>query len=114
MLSLLGIVVGLVLNCEAMTDECGTVNIPRGLKIEANQTRKGVWPFATALYEVKGSRLLCGGSLISTKHVLTGIKSERNITLYVAIMKFFTIFLYCILFSFTLQLHTVFIIRSHH
>lgn len=55
----------------AIANECGTVNIPKGLPVEGNQTREGFWPFAVAIYKVP--RIFCTGSLISRRHVLTGI-----------------------------------------
>lgn len=68
-------VLGFVLNLQnslANASGCGTINFPKGLSIEANQTQKGFWPFTVAIYEVKEYRLFCGGTLISKKHVLTG------------------------------------------
>lgn len=62
-----------LVNWQATAIECGTINIPKGLTIEGNQTRKGFWPFAVSLYEIKYSQIFCGGTLISKKHVLTGI-----------------------------------------
>lgn len=57
---------------QAITNDCGTINIPKGLSIEGNQTNKGFWPFAVAIYEIKDYKPFCGGTLISRKHVLTG------------------------------------------
>lgn len=57
---------------KTIENECGTINIPKGLSIDENQTLKGFWPFAVAIYEIKEHRLFCGGTLISKKHVLTG------------------------------------------
>ncbi|XP_037036930.1 uncharacterized protein LOC119074765 [Bradysia coprophila] len=56
---------------QAITNECGTINIPKGLSVEGNQTNKGFWPFAVAIYEIEEQKLFCGGTLISRKHVLT-------------------------------------------
>lgn len=74
--SLLSIYASLVcqlINVQVVANECGTADFPRGLKVVRNQTMKGVWPFAAVLYEVKESRFFCGGTLITNKHVLTGI-----------------------------------------
>lgn len=68
LLSVCMLVLGAVL--QVVANECGTINIPKGLSIEElNQNR----PFAVAIYEIKESRTVCGGTLISKKHVLTGI-----------------------------------------
>lgn len=65
-------VFGLLLNAmnsqAIANNECGTIKIPT----EGNQTHKGFWPFAVAIYEIKEHKHLCGGTLISRKHVLTG------------------------------------------
>ncbi|KAJ6636229.1 Chymotrypsin-C [Pseudolycoriella hygida] len=52
-------------------DECGSIQFPPELLIESKQTRKGFWPFAVAIYGIKESRVFCGGSIISKKHILT-------------------------------------------
>lgn len=52
--------------------ECGRVNVVYDLIRDGNQTVKGAWPFVVALYRVSDSKSLCGGTLISNKHVLTG------------------------------------------
>lgn len=76
--SLLGVfmfVLGVLLNSvnsQTIDNECGAINIPKGLAIEGHQTLKGFWPFAVGVYEIKDYKLFCGGSLISRKHVLTG------------------------------------------
>lgn len=81
-LSLLGVfifVLGFALNLvnlvnsQSIGEQCGRINFPKGLSIEGNQTRIGFWPFSAAIYEIKEYRLFCGGTLISKKHVLTGI-----------------------------------------
>lgn len=51
---------------------CGTVDLTHDLIRGGNEAAKGQWPFIVALYEVKRSRCMCGGSLISKRHVLTG------------------------------------------
>lgn len=60
------------------TDECGMVSLDVDtitLKIiGGEETVKGQYPFVAALFELKDSekRFFCGGTLISTNHVLTG------------------------------------------
>lgn len=52
--------------------ECGSVtksNTP--LVLNGEQARRGDWPFIAALY-LKPDKFYCGGTVISTKHVLTG------------------------------------------
>ncbi len=65
-----------VVNSQSISNECGRINIPKGLTIQNNQTRKGFWPFAVAIYEIKEYKLFCGGTLISRQHVLTGTGFE--------------------------------------
>lgn len=53
-------------------NECGTTNCTLPLVAKGTQTHRGEWPFLTALYLVEGPKYQCGGTLISSKHVLTG------------------------------------------
>lgn len=84
-LSVVACLVYQLVNWKVMANECGIISIPRGLTIEENQTKKGVWPFAAALYEKKESRLLCGGTLISTRHILTGNKLKKTLNSHVKV-----------------------------
>lgn len=54
--------------------ECGRVNVTKPLIRGGNVTHRGEWPFIVALYEVSPSKYICGGTLISDRHVLTGNK----------------------------------------
>lgn len=52
-------------------DTCET-NFGHGLVIRGNGTRRGEFPFLCALYDIEEDEIFCGGTLITTKHVLTG------------------------------------------
>lgn len=52
--------------------ECGTVEVIHPFIIPGTPTLRGQWPFIAALYAVHPSKYFCGGTLISSKHVLTG------------------------------------------
>lgn len=53
---------------------CGEVILARPLIVNGTVTLRGEWPFIVALYQVKHPKYFCGGTLISHKHVLTGIE----------------------------------------
>lgn len=44
-----------------------------GLVLGGKRTDRGQWPFLVALRHIIHKRFFCGGSLISSKHVLTGL-----------------------------------------
>lgn len=52
-------------------DTCET-NFGLGLVIRGNRTKRGEFPFLCALYDIEEDEIFCGGTLITTKHVLTG------------------------------------------
>lgn len=57
---------------QVIENECGTTNFTLPFIAKGSQTIRGEWPFLTALYLVKKPKYHCGGTLISSKHVLTG------------------------------------------
>lgn len=60
---------------EMTSIQCGTANFTRELIWYGNKTERGEWPFLTALFKVKEeeeNEFFCGGTLVSSKHVLTG------------------------------------------
>lgn len=58
---------------QASDVQCGTVRDVRlPLILGGNQTIRGQWPFVVALHKGEVFEYICGGTLISTKHVLTG------------------------------------------
>lgn len=52
---------------------CGTVAFSGGFMVNGTETKRGEWPFLVALHHLESERFFCGGSLISSQHVLTGI-----------------------------------------
>lgn len=77
--SLIGVFIVLVVHFQIVqADEigCGTVNVIQDLIRDGNDTVKGAWPFLVALHQYRGNGskfLKCGGTIISEKHVLSGI-----------------------------------------
>lgn len=73
--SLLSVSVALVCQLhlyQASDIECGTVDFTRPIIEGGSPTIRGDWPFIATLRNVEQSEYFCGGTLISTKHVLTG------------------------------------------
>lgn len=56
----------------ALTLECGQVKFIKGLVIGGTESKRGQWPFLVALHNMKRDSFFCGGSLITSQHVLTG------------------------------------------
>lgn len=52
--------------------ECGTVDVIHDLIRGGNEAVKGAWPFVVVIYRINYTKPYCEGTLISTKHVLTG------------------------------------------
>lgn len=65
---------------EALTDktanpfefECGETFFNYGLVVGGTEIVRGQWPFIVALRLLTTKQYFCGGTLISTQHVLTG------------------------------------------
>lgn len=55
-----------------LANECGTVEFIDPKIIGGTATTRGAWPFIVALYYTEDSIFFCGGTLISSKNVLTG------------------------------------------
>lgn len=53
-------------------NECGTTEFIDPKIISGTATVRGAWPFLAALFHVDDSKFLCGSTVISAKHVLTG------------------------------------------
>lgn len=51
---------------------CGSVSYSSGLVIGGNETEPGQWPFLVSLHHLRERYFFCGGSLITSQHVLTG------------------------------------------
>lgn len=56
---------------DPLSSRCGQISIGSGLVQGGHGSRKGQWPFAAAIYSNE-NEFICGGSLISSRHVLTG------------------------------------------
>ena len=52
--------------------KCGTSDFSVSLVIGGNKTEKGQWPYVAALYYADIFRFFCGGTVITTKHIMTG------------------------------------------
>lgn len=51
---------------------CGKSKSYSGLISGGNETKKGEFPFLAALYDLEIAQVFCGGSLITTRDVITG------------------------------------------
>lgn len=54
------------------TTECGIVDYVRPVILGGSETKKGEWPFIAAIQ--KGSKYICGGTIIAVRHILTGMR----------------------------------------
>lgn len=52
--------------------ECGIVGVIHDLIHRGDEAIKGAWPFAVVISKISDNQTICGGTLISKKHVLTG------------------------------------------
>lgn len=52
---------------------CGTVSFATGLIIHGTAAKKGQWPFLVGLFYLTTKKFFCGSSLISSRHLLTGM-----------------------------------------
>lgn len=66
------IVAGLLQVYRVSGIRCGTVDVTLSLIQGGNEATRGSWPFVAVLYQVSPSEFVCGATLISKKHVLTG------------------------------------------
>lgn len=55
-------------------EKCGKSIVSPSQSADKTRTRSGQWPFLAALSHAESLRYFCGGSLISTRHVVTGTK----------------------------------------
>lgn len=62
----------------AVVRSCGKVKFASGMVIGGSKIRRGQWPFLVALHHLEDKTFFCGGSLISTRHVLTGENYTSN------------------------------------
>lgn len=66
------IIAGLLQIYQVTGIKCGTVDVTLSLIQGGSEAARGSWPFVAVLYQVSPSQYLCGATLISKKHVLTG------------------------------------------
>jgi len=64
----------------SQAQECGQVKYSAGLIINGTEVRRGEFPFLVAIKTVKDQKFICGGSLITKTHALTG--EIRNMIFY--------------------------------
>ncbi|XP_037043076.1 leucine-rich repeat and death domain-containing protein 1-like [Bradysia coprophila] len=65
------ILVAVAFRDHACSLECGSVYIVRDLMRGGNAVLRNEWPFIVAVYEVNPIKYICGGTLISNRHILT-------------------------------------------
>lgn len=56
--------------CVVSATECGMVNLVRPRILGGKDVLKGEWPFVASIQA--RSKYICGGTIISNKHILTG------------------------------------------
>lgn len=66
------VILCLLRGCQVSGIECGRVKFGFGLVRGGSVAERSEWPFIAALYEARPTKYICGGTLISNKHVLTG------------------------------------------
>lgn len=59
---------------------CGNVSYSTGFVIGGTTAKRGQWPFLVSLHHVRESNFFCGGSIITSQHVLTGTYDETSQT----------------------------------
>lgn len=55
-------------------NECGTTYLLQTNILGGVKTNRGEWPFLAAFYYTDKSTFFCAGTVISSKHILTGTK----------------------------------------
>lgn len=63
-------------DCEKVVNECGTVESFPTRKTRT-ETVRGEYPFVASLNKKVNSEFFCGGTLISSQHILSGIEYLR-------------------------------------
>lgn len=61
---------------DVRTLECGITDFAGGLITKGSMAERGEWPFLATLHLAENNKFFCAGTLISTKHVLTGTDSH--------------------------------------
>ena len=61
-----------------ITLDCGTVNFVRPVILGGSPAIKGEWPFIAAIQN--RSKYICGGTIISNRHILTGTVMACDVT----------------------------------
>jgi len=66
-------------------NECGIRNTDHKNLLISNgvRTMRGQWPWLVALFAMRlNYKFKCAGSILTTKHIITGKKSKKNIRYY--------------------------------
>lgn len=58
--------------CQGDKVKCGTVNLVKSLVVGGDKADRLEWPFLVAVYKKSPYEFICGGTLLSHTHVLTG------------------------------------------
>lgn len=58
--------------------DCGKSKYNLGMIVGGTETKRGQYPFLVALHHIATERFFCGGSLVSSRHVLTAAHCIQN------------------------------------
>lgn len=72
LISVLFLLVNLLQIFQVHCTECGKVNSIEDLIIDGTKSIIERWPFVVVIHQLNNSEYLCGGTLISMKHILSG------------------------------------------
>lgn len=62
--------------CDSCHSSCGKREGFSG-NVGGESVKKGEWPWLAAFVEVYGGNFFCGGSLISKRHIMSGMLLEK-------------------------------------
>lgn len=64
------------------SQECGVVKYTSELIFGGQTSKKGAWPWLVALHDMTTEEFFCGSTLVSDKHILTGMQTNQNSHLF--------------------------------
>lgn len=69
------ILLTIIISCASTINaqECGNVKYSDGLIYGGNYTKRDQWPWLCSLHDVESDEFFCGSTLISSRHVVTGM-----------------------------------------